>query len=82
MKSLPSLQATSFRSTNARLFTAFALVFLLIAPFLPSLFRAQRSKVEGGAAITTGTAQTQIGQPSRTGTGAAATFAGGVLLQR
>lgn len=49
MNPLPSLQATGGKSTNAKLFTAFALIFLLTAPFLPSLSSAQRSKPEAGA---------------------------------
>ena len=61
MNSLPSIQATSRKSTNAKLFTAFALIFLFTAPFLPSLSSAQRSKPEAGDATAAVPAQTEIG---------------------
>lgn len=61
MNASPSLQATSCKSTNAKLFTALAFIFLLTAPFLPSLSSAQRSKAEAGATTTAVPVQTEIG---------------------
>ena len=82
MNPLPSLQATSFKSTNEKLFTAFALMFMLTAPFLPFLTNAQRSNSEADAATGAAPSQTDIEhQPAGSGTAPATTRAGGVLLQ-
>lgn len=65
MNPLPPLQATSCKSTNAKLITAFALIFLLTASLLSSISSAQRSKPEAGATIAAVPAQTEIGHSAK-----------------